>query len=127
MPKGIPNKKKTSTKLSATNEVLNTKANYPDYNRLSNVLSLALEQAAAGKGKARHAQGQPFEQQPMQRISQMLGSAEGMRYQAVKKIQESVRMEDGAAIAELLGAINYLAGTVIYLQNSKQSEQCHNE
>jgi hypothetical protein len=92
---------------------------YPGYESLISVLNMALNQAAAGKGKERHAQGQPFEDQPMQRISQLLDSAEGMRYQIMKKTQESARMEKDAAIRELLGAINYAAGTVIFLQNKE--------
>lgn len=89
------------------------------YGSLASVLSQALDQATIGKGKARHAQGQPFHKQPMQKISELLNSAEGMRYQAIKKTQESVRMNDDAAVQELLGAINYLAGTIIYIQNKE--------
>jgi hypothetical protein len=92
---------------------------YPGYESLIAVLNMALDQSAAGKGKERHAQGQPFEDQPMQRISQLLNSAEGMRYQVMKKTQESARMEKDAAIQELLGAIIYAAGAVIFLQNKK--------
>jgi hypothetical protein len=92
---------------------------YPGYESLISVLNMALDQSAAGKGKERHAQGQPFEDQPMQRISQLLNSAEGMRYQVMKKTQESARMEKDPAIQELLGAINYAAGTIIFLQNKK--------
>jgi hypothetical protein len=33
--------------------------------------------------------------------------------QAIKKILESQRLPKGAAIHELLGAINYLAGAII--------------
>lgn len=86
----------------------------PDYHSLWNVLTRAYEQAAAGKGKERHAQGQPFEQQPMQLISDLISSPDGLHYQAIKKIQESRRLSPEAEIKELLGAINYIAGIIIY-------------
>lgn len=85
-----------------------------DYQSLANVLQRAYDQAAHGKGKERHAQNLPFTQQPMQSISRLLGSHDGLLYQAVKKIQESQRLDPDAAIRELLGAINYIAGAVIY-------------
>lgn len=90
------------------------------YNSLRLVLQRAYNQAACGKGAERHGQDLPFEDQPMQTISKMLNTDRGMLYQAVKKIQESTRMETGAAVRELLGAINYLAGTIIYLEGKKE-------
>lgn len=87
------------------------------YGRLHDVLLDAWAQAAQGKGNDRHATGQAFEDQPMQVISQLIGSRDGMAFQAIKKIQESQRMEKDAAIRELLGAINYIAGMVIYLES----------
>lgn len=86
-----------------------------NYGTLADVLDRALEQASGGKGNERHAQGQPFEEQPMQTISRLLSSTEGMRFQAIKKIQESARMDQqDRRTAELLGAINYIAGIIIY-------------
>lgn len=90
-----------------------------DYKSLSDVLERAYQQAAHGKGRERHAQDQPFDQQPMQTISQLVGSSDGLRYQAIKKIQEAGRMDKDAAIRELLGAINYIAGTIIYMESDK--------
>lgn len=93
-----------------------------DYKSLSDVLERAYQQAAHGKGRERHAQDQPFDQQPMQTISQLVGSSDGLRYQAIKKIQEAARMDKDAAIRELLGAINYIAGTIIYMEAAKPVE-----
>lgn len=62
----------------------------PNYTSLRSVLDEAYAQAATGKGKERHAGGQPFEDQPMQVISDMLGSNDGMAYQAIKKIREGL-------------------------------------
>jgi len=84
------------------------------YEKLLNVLVAALDQAANGKGKDRHASaGVQFEDQPMSSISRTLGSVDGMLYQASKKAGESRRLQDGRAQAEILGAINYLAGVHI--------------
>lgn len=90
--------------------------NNDNYHALTNVLARAYEQAAKGKGAERHADGRPFTEQPMQTISELLGTHEGLLYQAMKKIQESNRLEKDPAIRELLGAINYLAGAIIFLE-----------
>ena len=90
--------------------------NNDDYHSLTCVLARAYEQAAKGKGAVRHADGRPFTEQPMQTISELLGTHEGLLYQAMKKIQESNRLEKEPAIRELLGAINYLAGAIIFLE-----------
>lgn len=94
----------------------------PRYKCLKNVLERAFNQAAQGKGQQRHGQGLPFCAQPMQQISNLLNSPDGMAYQAIKKIQESQRMDDDAATHELLGAINYIAGIIVY-KESKQVAQ----
>lgn len=87
------------------------------YHSLAKALQGALDQAQHGKGNDRHAQGQPFDDQPMQRISGLLGSRDGMAYQAIKKIQESQRFDDtDRTIKELYGAIVYLAGMIVYLE-----------
>jgi hypothetical protein len=87
------------------------------YEELENVLQRALHQASEGKGKERHAQGLAFEDQPMLQISRFLGTEQGMAFQACKKIQESHRLPTTERkVAELLGAINYIAGMVIMLE-----------
>lgn len=90
----------------------------PGYEKLADVLQRAFEQAANGKGKERHASdGMAFEDQPMSAINRNLGSIDGFLYQAAKKAGESRRLPAGRAQAELLGAINYLAGAVIALDD----------
>lgn len=91
----------------------------PGYDTLSNVLIRAYNQAAKGKGKERHAQAKPFDQQPMQALIALngLGFATG---QAGKKAQEALRMEPDKAIHELLGAIVYIAGTIIAIEKGHQ-------
>lgn len=90
--------------------------NIPGYESLSNVLQRAYAQAALGKGAERHAGARPFSEQPMQSISDLLGSHDGLLYQAMKKVQESKRLDKDAGVRELLGAINYLAGAVIFIE-----------
>jgi hypothetical protein len=96
--------------------------NVAGYETLADVLARAYDQAARGKGKERHAQDLPFDQQPMQTISQLVGSADGLRYQAIKKIQEAPRLSHDAGVRELLGAIVYLAGAIIHQEQRKAQE-----
>ena len=88
-----------------------------DYDSLDDVLTRAFNQASKGKGKERHAQSLPFENQPMQQISNLVGSPDGMVYQLMKKAQESLRLPTTERkVAELLGTIVYTAGVIIYLE-----------
>ena len=90
------------------------------YQHLQDVLNRAYSQAESGKGAERHGQDLPFTDQPMQTISRLIGTHHGLLYQAIKKAQESTRLPTvDRQVAELLGAINYLAGAVIYLENEK--------
>lgn len=90
-----------------------------DYDSLQRVLSAAFDQAATGKGKERHARGNPFEKQHMQTISQLLDTDRGMAFQAIKKLTEGLDMTDPSAKErELLGAINYIAGIIVYLRRT---------
>lgn len=91
----------------------------PHYRSLHRALMLAYEQAATGKGKQRHADDIPFENQKMLRNARKYGY-KALLFQAVKKAEESVRLHEiygvEATIRELLGAINYLAAAVILLE-----------
>ena len=83
------------------------------YATLENVLTMALDQAANGKGKERHAEdGEPFEKQQICEITRRVGHGFPLG-QAVKKIQESPRLDGEHRINELLGAINYIAAAII--------------
>lgn len=93
----------------------------PGYESLARVLARAFDQAAAGKGKERHANALPFDQQPMQTIA----AAHGVGFltgQAAKKSQEALGLPHDRKVAELLGAINYLAGAVIFLEAHRMPE-----
>lgn len=89
-----------------------------NYKSLSDVLDRAYAQAATGKGHERHGGGKPFDKQPMQDLMQLYGVGFALG-QAAKKAQESQRMDNDAAVRELLGAINYLAGAVIFLESGE--------
>lgn len=88
------------------------------YHDLRRVLALAINQAENGKGKDRHANGRPFAQQPLMEISRMVGSGYALG-QAMKKAQESIRLPPDMAMAELLGAINYLAAAYLLIEEDR--------
>lgn len=93
---------------------------HDDYAGLAAVLLGALEQAAYGKGRERHANDLPFEDQPMNAICDILGSPEGMAYQVTKKVAEALKMPTyEQQERELFGAINYTAGIIIWLNRHK--------
>ena len=91
------------------------------YEKLHNVFRDAHDHAAYQKGAERHANGLPFHEQRMQAISEGYDSPLGMAFQVEKKIREGLQMPDyGACRRELLGALNYLAGVVIFLDKKNQ-------
>lgn len=90
----------------------------PGYESLAGVLQRALDQAQDGKGAERHANSLPFDQQPMQTIAAQVGVG-FLTGQAIKKTQEGQTLPAGRDVAELLGAINYLAGAVIFLESQR--------
>ncbi len=85
------------------------------YVKLKDVYEQAVLQASGGKGKERHAnEGEPFEKQKICEIRRRVGSGYTLG-QAIKKSIESKRLPRDRAVAELLGAMNYLAAEVICL------------
>ena len=95
------------------------------YEKLDAVLARALDQAAYGKGKERHANGLPFDQQPICQGGRRFGPG-CLIYQAWKKAHETpvlLQMDNGKerAIRELLGVINYAAAAIIVLQEDSWS------
>lgn len=86
------------------------------YDVLRRVLARAVEQASAGKGRERHAHDEPFDQQKIVLLAKWSGGPAFDVGQACKKALESTRLPKERAVAELLGAINYLAAAVILLE-----------
>lgn len=93
----------------------------PGYEQLAEVLDAALAQAQAGKGKERHAVGEPFQDQKIVQLCEWMGSTQGAVFQVSKKALESTRLDDEAAERELLGAINYAAAAVLVLRRRRNS------
>lgn len=98
--------------------------NHPGYESLAAVLQAAYDQAATGKGAERHANDLPFHEQPMQQIARRRGIG-FLLGQADKKTEEAQGMlergERDAWRREILGAINYLAGALVY--TDRQAER----
>lgn len=93
------------------------------YETLASVLQAAYDQAAMGKGAERHATGLPFDQQPMQTGSDLLGTDAGLAFQAIKKIREGRAFEEYDRFErELLGAIVYIAGMIIWRQRQQDAK-----
>ena len=88
------------------------------YYSLAEVMQRAFEQASAGKGRERHANALPFDQQPMQTIAAQVGIG-FLLGQAFKKAQESQSLPHERGVAEILGAMNYLAGAVIFMERTR--------
>ncbi len=114
--KGRDNKDEEIRALSLELQKYKVELN-PKYNSLYKVLLSAYNQAANGKGKERHQlnDDEPFENQKICEIARRL-SVDYNLGQAVKKIYESKRLTDGRDIAELYGAINYIAAAIIVKQ-----------
>lgn len=92
-----------------------------EYEELARVLDMALEQAQSGKGQVRHASpGEAFQDQQIVQLGEWLGSNHGQIFQACKKAVESARLPREQAIAELLGAVNYLAAAALVLMRQHQ-------
>jgi len=91
------------------------------YEPLAGVLREAHDQAAIGKGKERHANAKPFTEQPILAIGRMCGLGYHTG-QIQKKVQEAgsmhARGHNDAAIAELLGAINYSAAAILLIRET---------
>lgn len=91
----------------------------PNYAILAEILEAAYEQAASGKGRERHANGKPWNRQPIAEIGRMVGPGFNAG-QAIKKLQEAIGMigrgQVEAAEREILGAIVYSASVVMLLR-----------
>ena len=96
---------------------------FPGYEQLANVLQDALDQAQAGKGSQRHANGKPFLEQPIITDGRACGLA-GPAFQARKKILEALHCPyEERAVQDLLGAIVYTAAMVILKEEERQKRE----
>lgn len=87
------------------------------YSSLRSILDEALTRASEGKGKDRHANGKPFDEQPIVSLNLSLWSQDGPLFQIQKKCAEASRFyasgERERAENELLDCIVYAAGAII--------------
>lgn len=95
--------------------------NKPGYEVLAAELEVAYAQAAYGKGNIRHGSHLAFADQPIFTITQLTGQS-FLTGQAIKKIQESQRMEAPQSIHELHGAIVYLAALASLLRKELETQ-----
>ena len=94
-----------------------------NYKTLKIALDAAFNRAAKGKGADRHANGRPFDQQPILSIQRDLGSTQFALGQIMKKTTELTKFNDDDAKKELLDIMVYAAAAWVYLdQREKQLE-----
>jgi hypothetical protein len=75
----------------------------------------ALEQAAYGKGRERHANDLPFVEQPILTMARMLDSDAGLAQQVIKKTIEARSLPSKTArINELRGTLVYAAAMILF-------------
>ncbi len=85
----------------------------PGYEILAEALQAALDQAQHGKGRERHANNRPFTEQTIMETTRAHGIGFPLG-QAEKKIRESHRLSTtDRKIAELRGAIVYIAAAIL--------------
>lgn len=86
-----------------------------DYLPLLRTFLGALEQAAYGKGRERHANDLPFVEQPILTMAHMLGSDAGLAQQVIKKTIEARTLPTKQArINELRGTLVYAAAMILF-------------
>lgn len=86
-----------------------------DYLPLLRTFLGALEQAAYGKGRERHANDLPFVEQPILTMARMLDSDAGLAQQVIKKTIEARTLPTKQArINELRGTLVYAAAMILF-------------
>ena len=98
------------------------------YESLRAEFAAAAEQASGGKGKERHANDMPFEDQPILAITRLLEGhpCGALAFQVIKKTIEAGRLVKlrgtDAAVAEIYGAVNYAAAMAMRLKELGEKE-----
>lgn len=91
----------------------------PKFGPFRHQLMRAYKMVAEGKGQERHGAGRAWNDQPIITISRTVGSGFAIG-QAMKKLEESTRMDDEPAIRELLGAIGYICAAVQIIEEGER-------
>lgn len=94
-----------------------------NYLPLLRTLLGALDQAANGKGRERHANDNAFTDQPILNIARLLNSDGGLAQQVIKKVIEARTLPTHEQrVRELQGAINYTAAMIMYGEGRLDTE-----
>lgn len=95
--------------------IFRSKKDRDDYLPLLRTFLGALEQAAYGKGRERHANDLPFVEQPILTMARMLDSDAGLAQQVIKKTVEARSLPTKQArINELRGTLVYAAAMILF-------------
>lgn len=95
--------------------IFRSKKDRDDYLPLLRTFLGALEQAAYGKGRERHANDLPFTEQPILTMARMLDSDAGLAQQVIKKTIEARSLPTKQArINELRGTLVYAAAMILF-------------
>ena len=95
--------------------IFRSKKDRDDYLPLLRTFLGALEQAAYGKGRERHANDLPFVEQPILTMAHMLDSDAGLAQQVIKKTVEARSLPTKQArINELRGTLVYAAAMILF-------------
>lgn len=95
--------------------IFRSKKDRDDYLPLLRTFLGALEQAAYGKGRERHANDRPFTEQPILTMARMLDSDAGLAQQVIKKTIEARSLPSKTArINELRGTLVYAAAMILF-------------
>lgn len=95
--------------------IFRSKKDRDDYLPLLRAFLGALEQAAYGKGRERHANDLPFVEQPILTMARMLDSDAGLAQQVIKKTVEARSLPTKQArINELRGTLVYAAAMILF-------------
>lgn len=98
-----------------------------DYLPLLRTFLGALEQAAYGKGRERHANDLPFTEQPILTTARMLDSDAGLAQQVIKKTIEARSLPSKTArINELRGTLVYAAAMILFEEMYGRSDDPDN-
>jgi hypothetical protein len=95
--------------------IFRSKKDRDDYLPLLRTFLGALEQAAYGKGRERHANDLPFVEQPILTMARMLDSDAGLAQQVIKKTVEARSLPTKKArVNELRGTLVYAAAMILF-------------
>lgn len=95
--------------------IFRSKKDRDDYLPLLRTFLGALEQAAYGKGRERHANDLPFTEQPILTMARMLDNDAGLAQQVIKKTIEARSLPSKTArINELRGTLVYAAAMILF-------------